>query len=210
MPEAGSASDASDRYPVPKGFRPLLVALAREVLSNQPRDLYAFGALFFHTLMQVRDEAGVDPLLNKHAYEAFQSVLVREACRLGLEHSSEEGGQRQNVPHADVIEDLATNLTDTLTTGSYDKDLSATKIQAGIRGYLTRKHLEQKGIKVHRPDELRIEGARQRSQSLDNRHDHMLTPDEAAVMIQASVRSYLTRKHLEAQGVYQPKKHTHV
>uniref|UniRef100_A0A5S6QHE7 RIIa domain-containing protein n=1 Tax=Trichuris muris TaxID=70415 RepID=A0A5S6QHE7_TRIMR len=210
MPEAGTASDTNNRYPVPEGFRPLLVALAREVLSNQPRDLYAFGALFFHTLMQVRDEAGVDPLLSKHAYGAFQSVLIREACRLGLERSSDRNAQRQDVLHADDIENLATNLTDTLATSNMDKNQSATKIQAGIRGYLTRKHLEQKGIKVHRPVELHMDRARLRSQSLDQRHERVLTPDEAAVMIQASVRSYLTRKHLEAQGVYQPRKHSQI
>jgi hypothetical protein len=43
------------KYKVPVGFRPLLEALAREVLRNQPNDIYAFSALFFERLLLFRD-----------------------------------------------------------------------------------------------------------------------------------------------------------
>jgi hypothetical protein len=50
-----------DKYKVPPGFRALLEALAREVLRNQPVDIYAFSALFFDQLLKHR-----------------QGVLIRE------------------------------------------------------------------------------------------------------------------------------------
>ncbi|CDW51995.1 Sperm surface protein Sp17 [Trichuris trichiura] len=120
-----------------------MVALAREVLSNQPKDLYAFGALFFHTLMQVRDgkrlttnalKAGVDPLLSKHAYEAFQSVLIREVSKFSLVtllRRSYRMSLGMSTRAGTFIRRRWT--TSECSARSYDKDLSATKIQAGIR-----------------------------------------------------------------------------
>jgi hypothetical protein len=43
-----------DKYKVPPGFRALLEALAREVLRNQPVDIYTFSALFFEQLLKHR------------------------------------------------------------------------------------------------------------------------------------------------------------
>jgi len=56
------------------------------------------------------------------------------------------------------------------------EDRAATKIQAEIRGYLTRKQVEKK----------KQESA------------------EAATKIQAHIRGYLTRKHLEEEGIISP------
>ncbi len=42
------------RYKVPTGLRPLLEALAREVLRAQPDDLVAFSQLFFAELQHQR------------------------------------------------------------------------------------------------------------------------------------------------------------
>ena len=47
--------DGEKKYKVPHGFRPLLEALAREVLRSQPNDIYAFSALFFERLLQFRE-----------------------------------------------------------------------------------------------------------------------------------------------------------
>lgn len=67
-----------DKYKVPPGFRQLLEALAREVLRNQPSDIYLFSALFFERLLLHRDGR-----VNKHILTcAFPSVLQRMArCR---------------------------------------------------------------------------------------------------------------------------------
>ena len=40
---------------VPKGFQNILEALAREVLRNQPSDIYAFGAVYFENLLKSRE-----------------------------------------------------------------------------------------------------------------------------------------------------------
>ena len=40
---------------VPQGFQNVLECLAREVLRNQPGDIYAFGAVFFENLMKQRE-----------------------------------------------------------------------------------------------------------------------------------------------------------
>ncbi|VDK41718.1 unnamed protein product [Anisakis simplex] len=60
------------------------------------------------------------------------------------------------------------------------EDRAATKIQAEIRGFLARKHVQS----------MRKEG------------------DEAATKIQAHIRGFLTRKHLEETGVMSPS-HSH-
>lgn len=40
---------------VPKGFQNVLEGLAREVLRNQPENLYEFGAKYFEQMLSVRD-----------------------------------------------------------------------------------------------------------------------------------------------------------
>ena len=40
---------------VPKGFQNILEGLAREVLRNQPADIYAFGAVYFEKLLKARE-----------------------------------------------------------------------------------------------------------------------------------------------------------
>ena len=37
---------------VPRGFQNILEGLAREVLRSQPRDVYAFGAVYFERLLK--------------------------------------------------------------------------------------------------------------------------------------------------------------
>lgn len=40
---------------VPKGFQNVLEGLAREVLRNQPDNIYEFGAKYFEQMLAVRD-----------------------------------------------------------------------------------------------------------------------------------------------------------
>lgn len=40
---------------VPKGFQNILEGLAREVLRNQPENIYEFGSKYFEQLLAVRD-----------------------------------------------------------------------------------------------------------------------------------------------------------
>lgn len=54
MPANVDMNALNRRFPVPEGFRALLEALAREVLRGQPSDIYAFSALFFEKLLQMR------------------------------------------------------------------------------------------------------------------------------------------------------------
>ncbi|KRX43717.1 hypothetical protein T05_9972, partial [Trichinella murrelli] len=187
---------------IPPGLRPLLVALAREVLCYRPRDICSFCALFFQTLLQVREEVHDNPLNNKEMYAAFQTTLTKEARRLGLQSSDDKTAAMESV------ESKATIQQNNSMQGDSDpvKISSATKIQANIRGYLTRKHLQQEGIKIYHNHNEILHPERGRSMSMDARHERVLSPEEAAVMIQASVRSFLTRKHLEAQGVLYPRK----
>ncbi|KRY91558.1 hypothetical protein T4D_16298, partial [Trichinella pseudospiralis] len=203
MPQ--SAVDSENA--IPPGLRPLLVALAREVLCYRPQDICSFCALFFQTLLQVREEVHDNPLNNKEMYAAFQTTLTKEARRLGLQSSDVKTAATESS-NIESVESKATIQQNNSMQGDSDpvKISSATKIQANIRGYLTRKHLQQEGIKVYHNHNEILHPERGRSMSMDARHERVLSPEEAAVMIQASVRSFLTRKHLEAQGVLYPRK----
>ncbi len=46
---------SNSKLRVPKGFQNILEGLAREVLRNQPGDIYAFGALYFENLLKQRE-----------------------------------------------------------------------------------------------------------------------------------------------------------
>ncbi|KAJ8018474.1 Sperm surface protein Sp17 [Holothuria leucospilota] len=40
---------------VPRGFQNLLEGLAKEVLRNQPDNIYAFAAVYFSNLLKIRE-----------------------------------------------------------------------------------------------------------------------------------------------------------
>jgi hypothetical protein len=40
---------------VPHGFQALLEGIAREILHQQPTDIYAFGAMYFENLLKIRE-----------------------------------------------------------------------------------------------------------------------------------------------------------
>lgn len=68
-----TSKNVSKSFPVPDGFQELLSSLAKEVLRNQPSDVYSFCNIYFNTLLEARD-AGGDPLANRKSstYREFQ------------------------------------------------------------------------------------------------------------------------------------------
>ncbi|CAL1537237.1 unnamed protein product [Lymnaea stagnalis] len=82
-------------------------------------------------------------------------------------------------------------------------DHAAVKIQAGFRGYKTRKSLKQPGgTSEHREDQLEEDGP----SAGDVEHIHgkkRPDPDQAATRIQASFKGYKTRKELKSRTTVQ-------
>jgi hypothetical protein len=170
-------------FPIPEGFQTLLTSLAREVLRAQPVDVYDFSALYFETLQSFRDRYEIPDLLNKpDNYKEFKADLIRKAYNRGLvgensyirPDSLNVGKNAANASHDDKIG--ASQLSAShgqsrkespIEAISSPEDEAASKIQAGIRGYLTRKHVSEK-------------------KSFENK---------AATKIQSVFRGYRTRKH---------------
>lgn len=213
------AQASSEKYKVPSGLRPLLEALARETLRAQPADLISFSQLFFDELQRHRSECGKDADILKEPalYERFKSDLqmkyqesigtspenarpqspmdaaatkIQAAFRghivrtnpekFGLEkptHVMQRRRSNEHIQVADTRKDLKRHSVGgyTLETDT-PEDRAATKIQAEIRGFLTRKHVQH----------MKREG------------------EDAATKIQAHIRGYLTRKHLEESGAVSP------
>uniref|UniRef100_A0A915A6Z2 RIIa domain-containing protein n=1 Tax=Parascaris univalens TaxID=6257 RepID=A0A915A6Z2_PARUN len=213
------AQASSEKYKVPSGLRPLLEALARETLRAQPADLISFSQLFFDELQRHRSQCGKDADILKEPalYERFKNDLqmkyqeslgsspqnarpqspmdvaatkIQAAFRghivrsnpekFGLEkplHVMQRRRSNEHIQIADTRKDLKRH-----SVGGYTlekdtpEDRAATKIQAEIRGFLARKHVQH----------MKKEG------------------DDAATKIQAHIRGYLTRKHLEETGMVSP------
>ncbi|KAI1710374.1 IQ calmodulin-binding motif domain-containing protein [Ditylenchus destructor] len=180
----------TDKYKVPQGLRPLLEAFARETLRVQPNDLFRFGQLFFEVLQQHRRQnPGADVISDQISYEMFRTDLQHK-YRV---QSEDRENFRPNSP----------------------ADLAATRIQAAFRGHRVRNHPEKFGIEGI--DQLPVGGGRnrrrsnERLQSADYKKDmkrhsvggytHMYsTPeDRAATKIQAEIRGFLTRRHVEVE-----------
>ncbi len=52
------ASKYLQKYPVPEDFPDLLHDFAREVLRDQPENIYEYGALYFRAMYMVSKAAG--------------------------------------------------------------------------------------------------------------------------------------------------------
>lgn len=114
---------------------------------------------------------------------AFRGHIVRaNPEKFGLDKKQADIIRRRSTEHINLLDtrkDLKRH-----SVGGYalerdtPEDRAATKIQAEIRGFLTRRHVQQ----------MKKEG------------------DEAAKKIQAHIRGYLTRKHLDEAGI--PRKHS--
>jgi len=56
---------------VPQGFQCLLEGVAREVLQMQPNDIFAFSAVYFENLLQLRESKQ-----NRYNIKWLHSVLL--------------------------------------------------------------------------------------------------------------------------------------
>ncbi|VDO20572.1 unnamed protein product [Haemonchus placei] len=169
--------DVHLRYKVPDGLRPLLEALARETLRSQPKDIVRFAQLFFEELQHHRkSNPNTDIISDPVAYEMFRTDLQRR-------YSNDDHSERCASP----------------------LDEAATKIQAAFRGHCVRTHPEKFGVtkvisRTHSSDKM---------ESLNNKKDlkrHSVggyainadsPEDRAATKIQAEIRGFLARKHVE-------------
>ncbi|VDM54722.1 unnamed protein product [Angiostrongylus costaricensis] len=187
--------DARIRYKVPEGLRPLLEALARETLRSQPRDVIQFAQLFFDELQHHRKSNFIQKLTynDDRREDRCSSPLDEAATKIQavfrghcVRAHPEKFGVSKVISRTQSSEkvDSFNNKKDLKrhSVGGYainfdsPEDRAATKIQAEIRGFLARKHVE----KMKKED------------------------TEAATKIQAHIRGYLTRKHLDEQGLLSP------
>ncbi|VDM08006.1 unnamed protein product [Wuchereria bancrofti] len=214
-------AESSNEYKVPIGLRPLLEALVRETLRTQPIDLISFSILFFDILQKHRKQNNAEDVLKDSAlYESFKIDLQKQyhekdkMTERSLEPLEEAATKIQAAYRGHIVRvnpqkfglskkktDVVCSSTDRINLLDAEKnfeyhsvnvagsvvhndvieDRAATIIQAEIRGFLKRWHLEQE----------KKEG------------------NEAAKKIQAHIRSgYLTRKHLDQVGI--PHKHSAV
>lgn len=200
---------------VPADLRPLLETIAKEVIRNQPNNVYQFTSLLVQKLIDIRAaNNSISPIDDPKLYAKFKDALGAEAEKQGLCLPMDKVTLNIGVSKPIVIP----------TVVKQDLDESASKIQDGVRGFLTRKHLEEQGVKVHHPDQrcrstspcpimLNQAGGLQanpggtvvRAQSNDalaSPQKHQITDEtEAASKIQAGIRGFLTRKHLEERGI---------
>ena len=76
------ASKYIQKYPVPQGFPDILHDFAREVLRDQPENIYEFGYLYFKAMEEVRK------------WNILTASLIGQAIRVWKErqaHSTSQG-----------------------------------------------------------------------------------------------------------------------
>lgn len=120
---------------VPQGFQCLLEGVAKEVLQMQPNDIFAFSAVYFENLLQLRESGVVDPVAQMsrtqdrmYNNKAFQKPDV----------------DVNNDEQQDAAVKIQTKYRQHQSKGVVDQmrqDKAATKIQAGIRGHLGRRRV---------------------------------------------------------------------
>ena len=79
------ASKYIQKYPVPQGFPDILHDFAREVLRDQPENIYEFGYLYFKAMEEV----------SEYIYSRFHAIINRRCfvltvCNYRASHSSME------------------------------------------------------------------------------------------------------------------------
>ncbi|CAL2052813.1 unnamed protein product [Caenorhabditis brenneri] len=192
--------DIRNKCFVPLDLRPILEALAREVLRSQPSDVAEFGHMFFDEYLKHRKE-NRNILKDPAAYEMFRADLQKRFAETARPASPMEDSAATKIQaafkghlvraHPEKYGMTKTTSSEKLdsvnnkkdqkrhSVGGYTiemdtpEDRAATKIQSEIRGFLTRKHVD----KMKKED------------------------TEAATKIQAHIRGFLTRKHLDEQGL---------
>ena len=60
------ASKYIQKYPVPQGFPDILHDFAREVLRDQPENIYEFGYLYFKAMEEVSNRRESASIMNKY------------------------------------------------------------------------------------------------------------------------------------------------
>ena len=89
------ASKYIQKYPVPQGFPDILHDFAREVLRDQPENIYEFGYLYFKAMEEVRKWNNKITLM-KISTKCFilTACLIGQAIRVWKErqaHSTSQG-----------------------------------------------------------------------------------------------------------------------
>ena len=85
------ASKYLQKFPIPGDFPDMLHDFAREVLRDQPEDIYEYGAAYFKAMEEVSRPPlqTADPLLNTRSYAPF--------CR-ALNSNTRTRGRRSHHP----------------------------------------------------------------------------------------------------------------
>ncbi|KAI8515312.1 binding of sperm to zona pellucida [Branchiostoma belcheri] len=116
---------------VPRGFQNLLEGLSREVLRNQPDNIPEFAATYFDTLLKQRDVGGIDPSeWGAQQEDRFYNNKSFNQPRPGSQDSSDQIQASQPGSQSPQPEEKGS---------SREEDLAAARIQAGFRGYQSRK-----------------------------------------------------------------------
>ncbi|XP_030600302.1 sperm surface protein Sp17 isoform X2 [Archocentrus centrarchus] len=163
---------------VPGGFGSLLEGLTREILRDQPEDIPKYAAQYFETLLKKREESGMDPA---EWAAKLQDKFYNHASRSTEEECS--GPQKKDIMNI-PLDDPEANR-------------AAAKIQAGVRGHMTRTKLKLED-KTGAEEEDCIQPQKKGIMNIP-----LDDPDanRAAAKIQAGMRGHMTRKKLKSEDI---------
>ncbi|XP_070547568.1 sperm surface protein Sp17-like isoform X2 [Ptychodera flava] len=201
------------KYAVPDGFETLLEGLAKEVLRSQPENIYQFASDYFDSLLRMRESTQTDKL--ETLVSLYDPSRRSQPCERTIQ-SATSSYQSEVTYHSEVevtTDDEGNDLQDSLTNGSIrqqddadpvtatgghvtsinGENEAASKIQAGYRGYKTRKCVEKKRINEGRAAvkiQAGYRGHKTRRAITEKRREEKM----AAVTIQSNYRGYRERK----------------
>jgi hypothetical protein len=124
---------------VPGGFQGLLEGMAKEVLQMQPNDIYAFAAVYFENLLQIREEVEAK---KKDAASNVQQMNDRFYNNNSFQNST-LGEDIEESENAAVV--IQTKYRQHQAKSSVDemrRSNAAVKIQSAARGFLARKRVK--------------------------------------------------------------------
>ena len=89
------ASKYIQKYPVPQGFPDILHDFAREVLRDQPENIYEFGYLYFKAMEEVSKRISYKFILKiyLHFCPNRLSSLIGQAIRVWKERQAHPSSQ---------------------------------------------------------------------------------------------------------------------